>query len=79
MTEPLGESFRGGNSRLLARQLDQLRWPVVVLDQRAEIVFVSAALCQLLQTDATRLVGLACSSELSEDGSPQRELTMAAM
>ena len=77
MTEPSRESFRGGNSRLLARQLDLLAWPVVVLDQRSEIVFVSASLCQLLQTDATRLVGLFCSPELSEDASPQRELTMA--
>lgn len=72
----MGESFRGGNSRLLARQLDQLSWPVVVLDQRLEIVFVSAALCQLLQVDATRLVGLACRAELSADQLPQRELSM---
>lgn len=77
MTEPSRDSFRGGNSRLLARQLDLLNWPVVVLDQRSEIVFVSAALCQQLQTDATRLVGLACSPQLPEDGSPERELTMA--
>lgn len=77
MTESFRESFRGGNSRLLARQLDLLNWPVVVLDQRLEIVFASASLCQLLQTDATRLVGLACSPQLSQDNAPQRELTMA--
>lgn len=71
------ESFRGGNSRLLARQLDQLSWPVVVLDQRCEVVFISAALCQLLETDATRLVGLACKPELSQDDAPERELSMA--
>ncbi|MGN6547255.1 MAG: helix-turn-helix domain-containing protein [Aureliella sp.] len=71
------ESFRGGNSRLLARQLDQLSWPIVVLDQRCEIVFISAALCQLLQTDATRLVGLACKPELTKDDAPERELSMA--
>ena len=71
------ESFRGGNSRLLARQLDQLSWPIVVLDQRCEIVFISAALCQLLQVDATRLVGLACKPELSPDDAPERELSMA--
>ncbi len=51
------ETFRGGNSRNLARQLDLLHWPVVVLDQRQQIVFVSAALCEQLQIDATRLVG----------------------
>lgn len=77
MSEPIRESFRGGNSRLLARQLDLLDWPVVILDQRSEIVFASAALCQLLRTDATRLVGLACPPQLSEDNSPFPELTMA--
>ena len=77
MTESIREVFRGANSRLLARQLDLLNWPVVVLDQRSAIVFVSAALCRLLDTDATKLVGLICAPALSEDGSPQRELTMA--
>ena len=63
----MSESFRGGNSRVLARQLDMLRWPVVVLDQRQQIVFVSAALCELLQIEATRLVGLSCSPQLAAD------------
>lgn len=72
----MSESFRGGNSRLLARQLDQLSWPIVVLDQRLQIVFVSAALCDILQADATRLVGLVCQAELSADQLPERELSM---
>ncbi len=70
------DSFRGGNSRLLARQLDLLNWPVVVLDQRCEIVFVSGSLCKLLDVDATRLVGLDCSSVLPTDELPFRELRL---
>ena len=70
------ESFRGGNSRLLARQLDQLSWPVVVLDQRLEIVFASAALCHLLDVDVTRLVGLSCGAGLTADEAFAPELRM---
>lgn len=71
------ESFRGGNSRLLARQLDLLDWPVVFLDPKSEIVFVSAALCRLVQADATRLVGLSCQAEISRDSLPFDILTIA--
>ncbi len=69
----MSQSFRGGNSRVLARQLDLLRWPIVVLDQKQQIVFVSAAMCELLQIEATRLVGLACNPVLSGDAAGRAE------
>jgi transcriptional regulator with AAA-type ATPase domain len=69
----MNESYRGGNSRVLARQLDLLRWPIVVLDQRQQIVFVSAALCELLQLEATRLVGLSCSPALAADAARPKD------
>ncbi len=72
----MSEAYRGGNARLLARQLDQLLWPVVVLDQRLQIVFVSASLCRLLNVDASELVGLECVAELTKDESPEPELAM---
>lgn len=71
------DSYRGGNSRLLAKQLDLLDWPIVVLGQRSTIVFASRSLCQLVHADATRLVGIACNSEISPDLAPFRELAMA--
>ncbi len=69
----MSESFRGGNSRVLARQLDLLRWPVVVLDQKLQIVYVSGSMCELLQIEATRLVGLPCSSLLGPDATKSKE------
>lgn len=69
----MSESYRGGNSRVLSRQLDLLRWPIVVLDQKQQIVFVSAALCELLQIEATRLVGLSCSPVLASDATKAKE------
>ena len=74
----MSESYRGGNSRVLARQLDQLKWPIVVLDQKQQIVFVSAALCELLEVEATRLVGLSCSPVLSPDSAKNREAADAS-
>ncbi len=71
----MSESFRGGNSRVLARQLDLLRWPIVVLDQKQQIVFVSAALCELLKIEATRLVGLSCSPVLAADATRRKDET----
>ncbi|MCC6508729.1 MAG: hypothetical protein IT423_06460 [Pirellulaceae bacterium] len=72
----MGETFRGGNSRTLAKQLDLLAWPVVVLDQKQQIVFASAALCELMHVDATRLVGLICQPALTADNSLEPQLAM---
>ncbi|MFO1065819.1 MAG: helix-turn-helix domain-containing protein [Pirellulales bacterium] len=72
----MSDAFRGGNSRLLAKQLDQLAWPVVVLDQRSEIVFVNAAVCDAVGADAVKLVGLSCSAALPEDGAEFPAFTM---
>lgn len=69
----MSESFRGGNSRVLARQLDLLHWPIVVLDQKQQIVFVSGSLCEILQLEATRLVGLSCSPVMATDNAKARE------
>ncbi len=62
--------FRGGNSRLLARALDQNAQPVAILDAEGNIVFVNGALCRLVELDATLLVGKQCSWQISEDRTP---------
>jgi transcriptional regulator with PAS, ATPase and Fis domain len=64
------ESYRGGNSRLLAKTLDQMGNPVAILDRRGAIAFVNAALCALVQADATLLVGQHCSWQIATDDNP---------
>ncbi|MEZ6076233.1 MAG: PAS domain-containing protein [Pirellulaceae bacterium] len=64
------DSFRSGNSRTLAKTLDQLGHPLAVLDRRGVIVFVNLPLCQLFKADATQLVGQSCSWQVAEDDSP---------
>lgn len=64
------DSFRSGNSRTLAKTLDQLGHPLAVLDRRGIIVFVNLPLCQLFKADATQLVGQSCSWQVAEDDSP---------
>lgn len=71
------EAYRGGNSRLLAKSLDQLGRPLAILDRRGCIVFANAAMCDLMQTDATRLVGQACSWQLAADDHPWAALMTA--
>jgi hypothetical protein len=75
----MSEAFRGGNSRLLARQFDQLAWPVAVLDQRSQIVFASAALCNHVRVDATRLVGVACQPALPADAAETPGVAQVAL
>ena len=58
---------RGGNSRNLAKLLDLLDLPTAILDSRGQIVFVNAALCQMANSEATRLVGQQCSWDLPSD------------
>ncbi len=64
----MNHDFKGGNSRLLARLLDQFDLPMAILDRQGQIVFVNAALCQMGSVDATVLVGKTCSWQISEDG-----------
>lgn len=61
------DSFRSGNSRTLAKTLDQLGHPLAVLDRRGIIVFVNLPLCRLFKADATQLVGQSCSWQVAED------------
>ncbi len=59
--------FKGGNSRQLSKTLDALDHPAAILDRRGQIVFVNAALCGMVATDATQLVGKQCSWDLVPD------------
>lgn len=63
-------TYRGGNSRTLAKSFDELERPLAVLDYRGEILFASASLCEMAGADATQLVGKRCSWEMAEDDSP---------
>ncbi len=45
----------------------------MVLDQKQQIVFASGSLCEMLQIEATRLVGLSCSPVLASDSSKSRD------
>ncbi len=73
----MSESFRSGNSRLLAKSLDHLGHPLAVLDRRGAITFVNAAMCALVKANATQLVGLASSWHVAEDEQPFAALRTA--
>ncbi len=66
----MSSEFRGGNSRLLAKGLDELKGPLAILDWQGEIVFANSSLCQLANTDATQLVGKRCSWQVAADDTP---------
>lgn len=61
---------RGGNSRQLAKLLDQFVKPIVIVDRRGQIVFVNSACCQMTAADATQLVGKQCLWEVPADETP---------
>lgn len=65
----MDQQFRGGNSRLLARLLDNDVAPFVVLDAKGTIVFANSSLCAAAQLDATVLVGKKCSWSVPDDHS----------
>ncbi len=71
------DNFRSGNSRLLAKTLDQLGHPLAILDRRGVIVFVNLPLCHVFQVDAAQLVGQACSWQVAEDDAPFAALRTA--
>lgn len=73
----MSESYRGGNSRLLAKTLDQLGHPMAVLDRGGKIAFANAALCELVKADATLLVGQQCSWQIAADDQPFASLMTA--
>jgi hypothetical protein len=73
----MGSEYRGGNSRLLAKSLDELGRPLAILDWRGEILFASADLCDMAKADATQLVGKRCSWELAVDDAPYAALLTA--
>ncbi len=66
----MNQETRGGNSRLLAKSLDQLEQPIAVLDRRGIILFVNAALCRMVDAAATSLVGQFCSWQIADDDAP---------
>ncbi len=70
-------NYRGGNGRLLVKQLDLSAWPIAWLQSRGEIVFINKAMCEAAQVEAAELVGLKCSWELPADASAFRELLLA--
>ncbi len=70
-------TFRGGNSRQLARQLDLVTNPLAVIDRKGQVVFVNAALCQMAQADATQLVGKRTTWEVASDGTDHHAILSA--
>ena len=62
--------YKGGNSRQLAKALDGLDEPLAVLDRKGSIVFVNRPLCQLMDMDATKLVGKQVSWDVAPDDGP---------
>ena len=64
------DNFRSGNSRILAKTLDQLGQPLAILDRRGVIVFVNSPLCQVFHADAAQLVGQTCSWQIADDDAP---------
>ncbi len=73
----MSSTYRGGNSRLLAKSFDELGRPLAILDWQGEILFVNAALCGLVKVDSTQLVGKRCSWEIAADESPHAALLTA--
>ncbi len=71
------ESYRSGNSRVLAKTLDQLGHPLAVLDRRGAIAYANAPLCAMVKGDATLLVGKQCSWQIAPDASPFSSLLTA--
>ncbi len=69
--------YRGGNSRLLAKSLDELGRPLAILDWHGEVLFANAGLCEMAKADATQLVGKRCSWEIADDDSPFAALLTA--
>ncbi|MCA9125986.1 MAG: PAS domain-containing protein [Planctomycetales bacterium] len=60
---------RGGNSRLLARALDQAQDSIAVLDRNGVIQFVNAAMCAMAGAEASAIVGQRCSWSVATDQS----------
>lgn len=73
----MAQDYRGGNSRLLARTLDQGLGPAAVLDGAGRILYANAALCEMAKLDATELVSRVCSWEMASDQSPAGALLTA--
>lgn len=73
----MSDSFRSGNSRLLAKTLDAVELPIAVLDRKGVVVFANAPLCELVQADATQLVGKQSSWQLASDELPFAALLTA--
>ena len=73
----MSSAYRGGNSRLLAKTLDELGRPMAVLDWHGEVLFANAGLCEMAKADATQLVGKRCSWEIAADDSPHAALLTA--
>lgn len=70
--------FKGGNSRLLARLLDQFDQPLAILDRRGQIIYANSRLCSLAKVEATSLVGKQCSWQIAEDSALAAILTALA-
>ena len=66
--------YRGGNSRSLAKKLDQSSHCVAILDQKATILFANSSLCRLAKVEATQLVGKQCFGNIGSDEEPLANL-----
>ncbi len=69
--------FRGGNSRILAKSLDQLENPMAVLDRKGFVLFANKALCSMAGVEATQLVGKRCSWQIAPDDTPHASILTA--
>lgn len=74
----MNDQYRGGNGRLLARLLEQLAFPLAVLDRKGEVVFLNSAFCQMAKLDSKQLVGQTCSWKVAADGPLAAILTALA-
>ncbi len=66
----MNADYRGGNSRLLTRALEQKMLPMAVLDESGAVVYVNGKLCELVQLDSTVLVGKRCTWHIPQDREP---------
>ncbi|MEM7476356.1 MAG: sigma 54-interacting transcriptional regulator [Planctomycetota bacterium] len=66
----MSKDYRGGNSRQLAKSLDQIDKPMAILDRKGQFIFLNSPLCQHCDVEATQLVGKQTSWEVASDSSP---------
>lgn len=73
----MSESYRSGNSRMLAKTLDELGHPLALLDRRGVVVYANEPLCRMVKADSAQLVGQPCSWHIAADDAPLASILMA--